>query len=170
MPPELSLELSDQTPTLEDLSRPEHLLILALRAIAVGHGDCPLVAQTFSKACGPLGSQALGAYFALVRYIGVMGRRRLRVHVPGCPCVSVDETAIIGLVAAAQRSDDEVGDSLFKMRMRFLVEGEPNAVFLSAARAVARVFEASGHTLPLRLDGDGPAPARTGSETLRLVH
>ena len=163
-------EPSDEIETLEDLSRPEHLLVWALRAIALGHGDCPLIARTFDKACGPMGGRAMVAYFALVKYIGMTGRRRLQVHTPGCPCVSVDETAIIGVVAAAQHPDRGTDESLLKMRMRFLVEGEPHEAFLTAARAVAGAFEASGHRLPLKLEGDGREPVQAGAGRLRVVH
>ena len=161
-------DLAEETAALADLTRPEHLLIWALRAIAVGNGDCPLVARTFDKACGRLGGQAMHAYFALVKYIGMTGRRRLRVHTPGCPCVSVDETAIVGVVAAAQSDAPDGGESLLKMRLRFLVEGEPHEAFLSAARAVAQAFKVAGLKLPLRLMADAQVastPAR-----LRVVH
>jgi len=100
----MEIKMPDDDETIQALSRPEHLLVWALRAIAVGRGDCPLVAQTFAKACGPMGGHALQAYFTLIKFIGMTGRRRLRVHTPGCPCVSTDETAIVGIVAAAQES------------------------------------------------------------------
>jgi len=163
-------DLLDEIGSLEDLGRPEHLLVWALRAIAIGHGDCPLVSRTFAKACGPLGGQALAAYFALVRYIGMTGRRRLQVHLPGCPCVSVDETAVVGVIAAAQHPGCGSGETLLGMRMRFLVGGEPHEAFLSAARAVAGVLAASGHIPPLRLEGDARKAVEAGTAQLRVVH
>jgi hypothetical protein len=159
---------SDMAESLEDLSRPEHLLVWTLRAVAVGRGDCPLIETTFNKACGPRGGQALTAYLALVRYIGLTGRRRLRVHVPGCPCVSTDEKAIVGVVAAAQDSLCGAGEGLLKMRLRFLVEGEPHAAFILAAQTVARALKANGQSLPSRLYEDGPADAK--APRLRVVH
>lgn len=160
---------SDTTETLEDLSRPEHLLVWALRALAVGHGDCPLVGRTFDKACGARGGQALTAYLALVRYIGLTGRRRLQVHVPGCPCVSTDEKAIVGVVAAAQDSLAGAGEDLLKMRLRFLVEGEPHPAFILAAQTVAQALKLNGQRLPLRLHEDAPA-APPEAPRLRVVH
>ena len=57
----MQANLSDEIETLEDLSRPEHLLVWALRAIALGHGDCPLIARTFDKACGPMAGRIPGS-------------------------------------------------------------------------------------------------------------
>jgi hypothetical protein len=162
-------DASDMTETLEDLSRPEHLLVWALRALAVGHGDCPLLETTFSKACGERGAQALTAYLALVRYIGMTGRRRLRVHVPGCPCVSVDEKAIVGVVAAAQDSLKGAGEGLLKMRLKFLVEGEPHPAFILAAQTVAQALKLNGQSLPLRLHDDGPTAPDFETARLRVV-
>jgi len=157
--------------TIQDLSRPEHLLVWALRAIAIGQGDCPLIAQTFAKACGPMGGRALQAYFILVKLIGMTGRRRLQVHVPGCPCVSPDERAIIGVVAAAQDSVlGSSGEKPLEMRLRFLIGCEPHRSFLFAAREVAEVLEASGHNLPLRLNTEGCGPAEISAPQLHVVH
>lgn len=163
-------DLSDDVETIADLSRSEHLLVWALRAIAVGHGDCPLIAQTFARACGPMGGHALQAYFALVKFIGMSGRRRLRVHVPGCPRVSHDERTIVGIVAAAQGSTRGPEETLLGMRLRFLVQGEPHQSLLCAAQEVARVFAANGYILPLGLTGDGPGQTQTCGTQLRVVH
>ena len=163
-------EWSDEGGTLRDLSRPEHLLVWALRAIAVGHGDCALVGRTFTHACGEMGGEALQSYVVLVKYIGMTGRRRLQVHVPGCPCVSLDETAIVGVVAAAQHSLREGNDALLKMRLRFLLESEPKEVFLFAAQAVATILDACGHALPLHLDDDRRAYVDAAPAQLRVVH
>ena len=163
-------EWSDEDRTLQALSRPEHLLVWALRAIAVGHGDCAVVARTFAHACGEMGAEALQSYVVLVQYIGMTGRRRLRVHVPGCPCVSADETSVVGVVAAAQHSLREGDDALLKMRLRFLLETEPKEIFLFAAQAVATVLDACGHTLPLRLDDHRRAFVDAEPAQLRVVH
>src|SRR4051812_11322248 len=57
-------------PRVYELSRPEHMLVWALRAICLGHEDCPMLAQTFSRLCGDFGPQALAAYHAVVMTIG----------------------------------------------------------------------------------------------------
>jgi hypothetical protein len=162
-------DLSEAAETIQGLTRPEHLLVWALRAIAVGHGDCPLLARTFDTACGPLGAQALQSYFMLIQYIGGAGRRRLKVHVPGCACVSVDETAIVGVVAAAQASIRGVDEELLRMRLGFLVRGKATEFSVFAAQAVARVLEISGHTLPVRLSADHPRLS-VAQAPLRAVH
>jgi len=140
---------------VQNLDRPEHLLVWALRAIAIGNADCPLLDKTFAAACGPLGAEALSAYVLLVRAISLSGRRRLRVHAPGCPCVSSDEVAVVGVVAAAQASMREGDETLLKMRLRFLVEGEANEAIVFAAQAIGRMLERRGHRLPLRLHTAG---------------
>src|SRR5580698_9147920 len=80
---------------------PERLLVWALRAMAVGRGDCPGLLRAFSDACGRMGGPALHAYFVLVKSIGMTSRRRLRVLFPSCPDFTFDERAIVGVVAAA---------------------------------------------------------------------
>ncbi len=68
---------------LGDLNPAEHLLIWSFRAMAVGHGDCPALGQTFERLCGPMGQAALQAHFILVRMIGMGARRQMRVLTPG---------------------------------------------------------------------------------------
>ena len=154
--------------TIQDLSRPEHLLVWALRAIAVGHDDCPLLGQTFERACGPLGDQAFGAYCIVVKTIGMIGRRRLRVHVPGCPCVSLDEKAIVGVIAAAQQSLAQGDETLLRLRLQFLVEAAPAESLIFAAQAVARIMDAGGCHLPTAV---APRPAWPGGRSrLATVH
>jgi len=158
----------DEIETLLDLAKPEHLLVWAFRAMAVGQADCPLVARTFQAACGSRGGDALAAYFTLVRYIGTLGRRRLQVHVPGCLCVSRDELAVVGVIAAAQSSIVDGDETLLKMRLQFLIESTASENIVFYAQLVARALNAQGHRLPLRLDEAGPAPV--AGERPRLVH
>ncbi len=130
-----------QTPNdIRDPRRPEHLLVWALRAIAVGHGDCPRLRRAFEAACGSRGDHALMAYFGLVRNIGMTGRRRLRLHTPGCVCLSSDETRL-------------------RAHLRWLVEDEPDPTFIHAARVVAHILEVNGQRLPLRVGAPAPADA-----------
>ncbi len=134
-------------PALQALSRPEHLLVWALRVIAIGHEDCPVLVQTFDRTCGPLGLQALAAYHLVVCVIGMTGRRRLKVHVPGCPCVSADEQAIVAVVSAAPDSLD--GDeAALRAGLRTLIEQEPAEALVIAAQAVGRILQAQGLDLP----------------------
>jgi hypothetical protein len=132
-----------------DLRRCEHLLVWALRVIAVGRADCPAVRQAFVSACGPAGDQARMGYFLLVRQIGMAGRRRLKLHMPGCARLSPDERAIVAVVAAAQDALRTGQDERLRAHLRWLVEGEPPDTFLNVARSVAAALRDNGQHLPL---------------------
>jgi hypothetical protein len=150
-------DLDWETPSdIRDLIRPEHLLVWTLRAIAIGQGDCPRLSQAFEAACGPQGSHALMTYFALVRMIGVTGRRRLRLHAPGCLCLSADERAILAVIAAAQDGLRTGDTARLKAHLRWLVEGEPDQTFIHASNVVAHILQANGQRLPLRTRSVGP--------------
>jgi len=147
----MTVEATTPVWTIQDLDRPEHLLVWALRTIAVGQANCPLLDKTFAAACGPVGPEALAAYFLLVRSISASGRRRMRVHAPGCACVSLDEIAVVGVVAAAQASIRDADETLLKMRLGFLVDATASEAIVFSAQALGRILERSGHVLPLRL-------------------
>ncbi len=132
------------------------------------HGDCPALAQTFERICGSQGGRAWQAYFALVTYIGMRGRRRLKVHVPGCSCVRVDELAIIGVVAAAQEAAGVEGDGLARLRLQFLADSGSLEPFMQAAQEVAQAFAANDHIQPLWRE---PAVRRCAEASgLRRIH
>jgi hypothetical protein len=162
-------ETTDAAVTLRDLDPAEHLLVWGLRTIAVGHGDCAVLSRTFASRCGALGAPALQAYFTLVQLIGASARRRLRVHVPGCLCVSVDETAVVGIVAAAQDAVRGGDDSLLRMRLGFLARTEAADAIRHTAQALARALAAAGQALPVRIE---PMPSFGGLESaqLRTMH
>jgi hypothetical protein len=162
-------EPSVEVDTIEGLSRTEHLFVWALRAIAVGHGECPLLHQTFSAACGWRGGPALASYFVLVRYIGNAARRPLRLHAPGCASVSPDEMAVVGLVAAAQASLNGADGGLLRMRLDVLLDEHAQEAGRSAARALAEIIADSGHVLPVRIYGGRDWPD-AGEPGLRTVH
>jgi hypothetical protein len=148
---------------IRDLRRAEHLLIRTLRAIAIGHGDCPRLHQAFEAVCGPQGGHALMTWFTLVRMIGMTGRRRLRLNAPGCVCLSCDERAMLAVIAAAQDGLRTGETARLKAHLRWLVEGEPDPIFIHASNVVAEILEANGQRLPLRLRGDeGLVPKTRG--------
>ncbi len=149
------------------LVEPERLLVWAIRSLAVGRGDCPCLLRAFSDACGRMGPPVLHAYFVLVRSIGMTSRRRLRVLFPGHSDTTFDERAIVGVVAAALDPMDRTDETLLTMRLRFLVDGEPDPNTVYAARAVAQIFAASGHALPL--DIHHPEPCVDAVHPLRVV-
>jgi hypothetical protein len=136
--------------------------------MAVGHGDCPAMGQTFDRLCGAMGQAALQAHFILVRMLGLSARRQMRVHAPGCPCVGADETAVVGLVAAAQAALKDGDDGLLRLRLGFLTRQGAGDSVRAAAMGLAHVLALSGRELPVRMEeiaarSDEPA-------TLRVVH
>lgn len=138
-------------PRVYELSRAEHMLVWALRAICIGHEDCPMLAQTFSRICGESGMQILAAYHAVVMTIGVTARRKLTVHVPGCACVSADEQAMVSVISAAQRS--LAGDeAVLRAEIGRLIGEEPSEHLVFAVQVVARALHACGHPLPYGRD------------------
>ena len=46
----MTVEATTPVWTIQDLDRPEHLLVWALRTIAVGQANCPLLDKTFAAA------------------------------------------------------------------------------------------------------------------------
>lgn len=155
-----------ETPkSLQDLTQSEHLLVWGLRTMAVGHADCPLMHQTFGRLCGPLGPATLQAYFILVKLVGMASRKPLQVHAPGCPCLGMDETAVIGVVAAAQQAL-EGDDALLRMRLGFLSRAQSSETLCCAALSLARLLALGGQSLPVRMEA---APV-ADSGRLRAVH
>lgn len=150
---------------LDDLDPVEHLLLWSLRAMATGHDDCPALAQTFDRLCGPMGQAVLQAHFVLVRLIGLAARRQMRVHAPGCPCVGADETAIIGLAAAAQQALRARDDGLLGLRLDFLVERRSAEAVRCAALGLAQALSLGGRELPVRMEETATEAGRP-----RLVH
>ncbi len=163
MPAVATLTETETPRSLEDLNTGERLLVWSLRTMAVGHGDCPLMEQTFGRLCGPMGPAVLQAHFVLMKLIGMTSRRPLRVHAPGCVCIGADETAVVGVVAAAQAALTG-DDSLLRLRLGFLARSESGETLRCAALALARVLSLGGQTLPVRMeqpvDADEPGPLR----------
>jgi hypothetical protein len=154
---------------LHDLSRPEHLLVWSLRAIALGHEDCPIVVSTFRRVCGRDGDEALQAYSVFVRYVSLIARQRLRVHVPGCAWVGRDEIALVAVIAAAQSSLNDLEEAPLRARLSMLVGRDSDEALLFVAQSIARLLAASGLSLeaPMAESGDAaPAGRATGARAL----
>ena len=157
--------ISDRIERLVDLEKPEHLLVWTLRAVAFGRSDCPLLSRTYDATFGREGAHAFGAYFVLVRHVTQHARRKIRVHAPGCPSVCADELAIVGAVAAAQASLEEKDETLLRMRLGFLVNGEVCEAAVFSAQHIGQILQSHGHRLPLRC-----GPSTIGERSpLRLV-
>ncbi len=160
---------TDHPSRLSDLTQAEHLLVWSLRAMAVGHGDCPTLGRTFDRLCAPAGPAALQAYSVLVQLIGLSSRRRLKVHVPGCICLGHDETAVVGVVAAARQALDDGDDNLLRLRLGFLAQSGSVSTLCTAALAVAEALRQGRLDLPVRLD-DQPLPRAPVLGGLHAVH
>ena len=162
-----TLTETDTPHALTDLNAGERLLVWSLRTMAVGHSDCPLMEQTFGRLCGPMGPAVLQAHFILMKLIGMTARRPLRVHAPGCICLGADETAVVGVVAAAQAALTG-DDGLLRLRIAFLARSESGETLRCAAMALARVLSLGGQTLPVRMEPMVAADEEPAA--LRSVH
>jgi hypothetical protein len=130
------------------LTRAEQLIVWTLRTIAVGHGECPMVRRLFRHSFGANADDAFLGFFIAVRTLGWCGRRKLRLHVPGCMAVSPDERAIVALFAEAQASLTVGDETEVRAHLARLVDsGAAEAVLLSL-QTVAGALEACGYTLP----------------------
>jgi hypothetical protein len=150
-------------PAFHTLDRSEQLTLWCVRAIALGHGDCPALRRTLEGALGSAADEAFAALFAAVRTLGWCARRRFRLHVPGCDGVSEDEVALLALFAEAQRSlslDDERA-----ARSRLSAWVEPRLVngLLATLVTVGGILEIAGHLLPYRPD---QGPVRPPGQTV----
>ena len=94
--------MRDDAETPIELDFPAHAVLLGVRAIAVGRGDCPLLKQRFTELCGPLADRTLSTLFIVVKLLALKSRRRLSVHVPGCAGISGDEIMLLAAIAQAQ--------------------------------------------------------------------
>lgn len=130
------------------LTRAEQLIVWTLRTVAVGHGECPMVRRIFRQSFGAAADDAFLSFFIAVRTLGWCGRRKLRLHVPGCMAVSPDELAIVALFAEAQASLTVGDETEVRASLAHLVDsGAAEAVLLSL-QTVAGALEACGYTLP----------------------
>jgi hypothetical protein len=155
---------------LHDLSRPEHLLVWTLRAIALGNEDCPIVVSTFRRLCGRDGDEALQAYCVFARYVSLIARQRLRVHVPGCPCVGRDELAVVAVIAAAQAFLNDLDEAPLRARLRGLVGRDPDEALLFVAQSIARLLSESGLSLHGPMMGSSEAPPAGQATPKRALH
>ena len=146
------------------LERAEQLIVWTLRAMAVGHGECPALQRMFGVAFGAGADEAFLGFFVAVRTLGWCGRRKLRVHVPGCMAISPDERAILGLFAEAQASLADGDETGVRQRLAGLVDSRAAEAVLLSLQTVAGALEAQGYALPRP---QAMAPARPGG---RLLH
>ena len=135
-------------PRLRDLARGEQLMLWSLRAIALGHSDCPALRRTLEVALGSSAEEAFGALFVAVRTLGWCARRRLRLHVAGCDRVSGDERELLRLFAAAQQALLDGDEQEVRRRLRTLVEPPMTQGLLMTLQTVTSALEVNGYALP----------------------
>lgn len=131
----------------------EHMLLWSFRATAIGRGECPMVRAAFQEACGALADQALTALFVLVRQFGWRGRRRLRLHLPGCCAISGDEMAILAMLGAAQAAQaaQATGDGGRLSRwLERLTDAPADPSMEASAKLVGHLLALNGRRLPDR--------------------
>jgi hypothetical protein len=159
-------ERIERAETLESLTRPEHLLVWAMRAIALGREDCPVVVKMFHRVCSARGQEVLQAYGVFVKYVAMTSQRRLQVHAPGCPCVGGDEQAVVQVLAAAQRSIAAEDGRSLEERLSALTGRRADESLMMVARAIGALLLSCGLVIPTRPAAD-PAAARP-AEARRL--
>ncbi|HUN50228.1 MAG TPA: hypothetical protein VMU42_03900 [Candidatus Sulfotelmatobacter sp.] len=139
----------------------EHLLVWSLRHLVAGRGDCPLIADAFSAACGEDAAEVFATFRVVIRMLVYAGRRRLCVARPGQNGVSACERQLLNIIAAVQAGDRP----RFEAHLSWLARAEARHELAMAVQAVARAL--STHQLILPLPAAAP-PGRTECG-LRLV-
>lgn len=74
----------------------------SFRALAAGHNRCPVLVKGYENTFGQEAEQTYLVLEELVFNLAKCGRRRIRIGLPGCLGVAVDELSIIGALHAAQ--------------------------------------------------------------------
>ncbi len=147
---------------IDHLGYSQHLLLWAFRATAMGHADCPTLRKAFHAACCGLEDEALMGLLVIVRTLGFCGRRKMRLHVPGCRCVSADERTILSLFAAAKVSVEDGDETEVRAELCELVDASLSEALLLALQTVTSALETNGHAV---IVGDPASYARA-----RVLH
>ncbi len=131
----------------QGLERGGQLTLWSLRAIALGHAECPALRRALQVALGSSAEEAFTSLFVAVRTLGWCARRRLRLHVPGCERVSEDERALLALFAAAQQALVDGDEREVRRRLETLVEPSVTEVLLMTLQTVTSALEVNGYAL-----------------------
>ena len=149
----------DAQPRFHGLARGEQLTLWSLRAIALGHAECPALQRALQVALGSVAEEAFTSLFVAVRTLGWCARRRLRLHVPGCDCVSDDERRLLALFAAAQHALVDGDERDVRRQLDALIDPPLTEGLLMTLQTVASALEVNGFTSP-------PASAPPGRRRL----
>jgi hypothetical protein len=134
------------------LQRSEQLTLWCVRAIALGHAECPSLHRALDVALGSSAEEAFAALFTAVRTLGWCARRRFRLHAPGCDGVSEDEEALLALFSEAQAALSRGDERAVRARLQDWVEPRLLEGLLMTVQAVAGALEVNGYALPDRTE------------------
>ena len=137
------MDLSFPQSHLSVLSGAEKLLLRTTRALALGI-RCHSFRVQFELACGWGGSEAFRALAVFVAQVGLKGRRRLRIALPGVQHVDPDEILLLEVFATAQAEDYRDLD----ITLERLLGCEPQRPLAAAACLVAETLTLNGLVLP----------------------
>jgi len=143
----------------DELTHGERLLLRTVRLLAL-NAACEGPRAQFADACGYAGEGAYRALQVFLQQLGLWGRRRLRLSVPGDPQLTSDEALILDVFACAQGDDYRALDA----RLMALAGGLPPPTLGEAACWVAQAFELNGLKLPGRPPRSTPAHLRIAAE------
>ena len=129
----------------------ERLVIETARAWFVHKAPSYLFESRLVKALGADRADPIQAPFhAVMTSLFLHARRQLRIHPPGCPRISADERAVLGLFAAAAIAD---GPGL-AARLTWLMPPKGHGVVAVSTERVTRILVRAGYVFatcpPLR--------------------
>lgn len=122
---------------LMELGLAERALLSAIRRYALGCIERRQISALFRYVCVETDAEmAALSVQSLLAVIALFGRRRLGLHPPGCPAVSVDEQALLAAYAAAGRG----AHAELKARLAWLLRSacciDAGKILLAGARAL----------------------------------
>ncbi len=142
-----ALDPDGALPSLAELALGEQLVVWAMRKRLEGAAHLPALQRGFDLAGGGLHER--DAFVAFEQLFGALARncrRDLWFHRCGCGCVSPDELAILGLIAALQADDALTAWG----HARALVADPALGDLLQAAREFGQALAERRLALPLR--------------------
>ena len=153
-------EAGSTAPTLQlrHLAPGEQLTLWSVRAIALGHAECPTLQRAFHVVLGSAAEEAFTALFLAVRTLGWCARRRLRLHAPGCENVSADERLLLELFAAARQAGVDGDEAWVRRRLHDLIEPRLMEGLLMALQEATSALEVNGY--PMEAEAPGPRDRR----------
>lgn len=156
----MTRSIDDAPETLGELTRGEHLVLWAFRAMAFGAGGGGLVRRQFDDMCGPVAAEAQAAIQVFVCELGRTGRRKVSVAAPGSFRLTRDEQLVLAVFAAAQAEDYH----RLEAHLAFLL-GEPaREPFPAAACLAAEALALNDLVLRMPHAELRPAPATRAAD------